>query len=301
MLTVAIYAAPVSAQLAAGMGPGMGMRMGMGPQDFDNFEVADPEYVAGNIYNVVGGVIVNMAFSVGDDGILMVDSNFSDLTQKIVLAIHEVSDKPIRFLIDTHSHRDHAEGNANFANAGALIFAHHAVRPRLTNPAQGEAAVEIALPVVTFSDQLSFHFNGEEVVAFHVAAGHTDEDVMVYFKGSNVIHMGDVFVDHYPIIDLSREGTYLGLLESLNAAIALVDSKTMIIPGHGSIGSREDLIRFRDMLEAIHARVSAQVEEGMTLEEIVAANPTSDYDARWAGPQGARGIVTAAYRSVAGL
>ena len=294
-----MVAAQVAAQAPSGaMGPqGMGPQA-MGAQNFDDFEVATPEHVAGNIYNVVGAIIVNMGFSVGVDGILMVDSNFEELTDRVLAAIREISDEPIRFLVDTHSHRDHAEGNVSFAELGALIFAHDAVRTRLANPPQGEAADSIALPVVTFADRVSFHFNGEEVEAFHVAAGHTDEDVMVYFKGSDVIHMGDVFVGQYPIIDTSRRGTYPGLLESLNAAIALAGPNTKIIPGHGPIGDRDGMIEFRDMLRDIHDRVSKLKDEGLTLEQVLAANPTADYDNRWAGPRGSQGIVTAAYRSV---
>ena len=296
-LLLSVLAIMGAAQVAA-QAPPQAMGPGMGAQNFDDFEVASPEHVAGNIYNVVGGIIVNMGFSVGVDGILMVDSNFEELTDRVLAAIREISDKPIRFLIDTHSHRDHAEGNVSFADLGTLIFAHDAVRARLANPPQGEAAAAIALPVVTFADRVSFHFNGEEVEAFHVAAGHTDEDVMVYFKGSDVIHMGDVFVGQYPIIDPGRKGTYLGLLESLNAAIALAGPNTKIIPGHGPIGNRDGMIEFRDVLLDIHDRVSKLKDQGLTLEQVIAANPTADYDNQWAGPRGSQGIVTAAYRSV---
>ena len=288
-----IMAAPLGAQPPP---PGMGM----GAQNWDNFEIAPPEHVAGNIYRVVGGIIVNMAFSVGDDGIIMVDSNFGDLTERIVTAIREVSDEPIRYLIDTHSHADHADGNANFAQSGALIIAHETVRTRLIDPPQGASAPAIALPVVTFSDRVSFHLNGEEVEAFHVAAGHTDGDVLIHFKGSDVIHMGDVFVGQYPIIDPSRNGSYLGLIETLNAAIDLVGPNTRIVPGHGPIGERDDMIAYRNMLLDIHDRVSTLIVGGATLEEVLAAAPSADHDARWAGPRGSEGLIRAAYNEITG-
>lgn len=268
-----------------------------GAQNWDDFVVASAEHVAGNIYKVVGGVIVNMAFSVGDDGIMLVDSNFEDLTDQIIAAIGQVSDKPIRFLIDTHSHTDHAEGNISFGETGTIIVAHDVVRGQLANPPRGEAAAAVALPIITFPEQVNFHFNGEEVEAFHIAAGHTNGDIMIYFKGSDVIHMGDVFVGHYPIIDPSRDGNLLGLIKSLNAAIEIVGQNTKIIPGHGDVGDREDVIEFRDMLVDIYDRVSSLVTEGKSLQQVIAAGPTSNHDDRWAGPQGSTGIVTAAYNA----
>jgi glyoxylase-like metal-dependent hydrolase (beta-lactamase superfamily II) len=272
----------------------------MGTQNWDNFEVAPAEHVAGSIYRVVGGIIVNMAFSVGDDGIVLVDSNFAALTEKIVTAIQAVSDEPIRFLIDTHDHADHADGNVSFGQAGAIIVAHDTVRARLANPAQGAAAPSVALPIVTFSDGMSFHVNGEEVEAFHVAAGHTDGDVLIYFKGSDVIHMGDVFVGQYPIIDVTRGGSYRGLIETLDAAIALVGPDTKVVPGHGPISEREDMIEYRNMLQDIYERVSVLHAAGSSLPMIIASSPTEDHDERWAGRRGSEGIVRAAYREIAG-
>ena len=286
-------AAPIGAQP-----PGMGM--GMGAQNWDGFEIPSPEHVAGNVYRVVGGIIVNMAFSVGDDGIILVDSNFEALTGRIVAAIEEVSDEPIRFLIDTHSHADHADGNVSFGQSGTIIVAHETVRVQLADPPQGAAAAAIALPVVTFTDRMSFHFNGEEVEAFHIAAGHTDGDTLIHFKGSDVIHMGDAFVGQYPIIDTSRNGSYLGLIDTLNAAIAIVGPDTKIIPGHGPVAGRDDMIAFRDMLVGIHDRVSALVGAGQTLEQVVAAGPSAAYDGRWAGSRGSDGLIRVLYNEISG-
>jgi cyclase len=297
---IGVIAIPLAAQTPPGMGMGSGMGMGMGAQNWDNFEIASPEHVAGNIYRVVGGVIVNMAFSVGEDGIILVDSNFEELTEKIITAIREVSGEPIRFLIDTHSHADHADGNVSFGRSGTIIVAHDSVRERLANPPRGDPAPAIALPIMTFIDSVSFHFNNEEVEAFHVAAGHTDGDVLIHFKGSNVIHMGDVLVGHYPIIDPSRNGKLTGLIESLNVAITIVGPDTKIIPGHGPIADRDRLIEFRDMLLDIYARVSILVKEGKTLEQVITSNPTAIYDEKWAGPMGSRGLVTAAYNAIVG-
>jgi cyclase len=289
----------ITTRLAAQPPPGMGMAMGMGTQNWDNTQIASPEHVSGNVYRVVGGVIVNMAFSVGDDGIILVDSNFAALTEKIAAAIREVSEQPIRFLIDTHDHTDHAEGNENFGRAGAMIVAHDTVRTRLADLSQGPAA-SAALPVLTFAQGMSFHFNGEEIEVLHVAAGHTDGDVLVYFKGSNVIHMGDVFVGQYPIIDITRGGTYLGLIKTLNAAIVLVEPDTTIVPGHGPISERVDMIDYRDMLQDIYDRVAALHSAGQSLPAIIASRPSEDHDQRWAGGRGSESIIRAAYREVAG-
>lgn len=281
-----------------GQPPGMGP--GMGAQNWENFEISRPQHVAGNIYNVVGGIIVNMAFSVGDDGIVLVDSNFAALTEKIVGSIREISDEPIRFVIDTHDHADHADGNVNFGRAGAIIVAHDTARERLANPSQGEPAARVALPIVTFAEGISFHVNGEEVEAIHVTAGHTDGDVLIFFRGSNVIHMGDVFVGQYPIVDTTRGGSYLGLIETLDRAIALVGPETRVIPGHGPISDRNDMIEYRDMLQSIYERVSALARAGRSIEQIIASNPSRNYDERWAGGRGSDGIVRAAYREASG-
>ena len=289
---------PLAAQAPTGMAAGMGM--GMGAQNWDGFEISSPEHVAGNIYNVVGGIIVNMAFSVGDDGIILVDSNFEALTGRIITAIREVSDKPIRFLIDTHSHGDHAEGNVTFGRSGTVIVAHDSVRVQLADPPQGTPALAVALPIVTFADRVSFHFNGEEVEAFHIAAGHTDGDVLIYFKGSNVIHMGDAFGRQYPLIDPSRNGSVLGLIETVDAAISIVGPDTKIIPGHGPLADRDDLIAFRDMLSGIQERVSALVMKGETLEQIIAARPTAEYDGIWEGSRGSQAFITEAYNEITG-
>jgi len=279
-------------------GPLFAQAPGMGARNWDTFEIAPPTHVAGNIYNVVGGIIVNMAVSVGDDGIVLVDSNFAALTEKIVAAIREISGEPIRFLIDTHDHADHADGNVNFGQSGAIIVAHDTVRVRLANPRQGTAAPLVALPVLTFADGISLHINGEEVQAIHVAAGHTDADVIVYFRGSDVIHMGDVFVGQYPLIDVTRGGSYIGLIQTLDFAIALIGRDTKVIPGHGPIGDREDMIEYRNMLRDIYDRVSALVAEELTLDQVVAARPASAHDERWAGGRGSDGIIRAAFREI---
>jgi cyclase len=309
---IGTLSAPLLAQQPAGMPPpgmgaGMGMGMGMGPPDFDSLTVASPEHVAGNVYRVVGAVIVNMAFSVGEDGILLVDSNFEEMTEKILAAIREVSDDPIRFLIDTHAHGDHADGNVTFGKLGSVIVAHDSVRDRMANPPQdptaplvATAAPAIALPIVTFSESVTFHFNGEEVQAFYIARAHTDGDILIYFKGSNVIHMGDVFGGQYPLIDRARDGSFLGFIETVNAAIGIVEPDTKIMPGHGAIAGRNDLIEFRDMLQDIHGRISDLAQEGKTLEQVIAARPTADHDDKWAGPRGSDGLVTAAYNEIMG-
>ncbi|MFL2546106.1 MAG: MBL fold metallo-hydrolase [Candidatus Rariloculaceae bacterium] len=236
--------------------PSLAQPPGMGARNWDNFEIAAPQHVAGNIYNVVGGIIVNIAISVGDDGIILVDSNFAALTEKILASIREISDEPIRFVIDTHDHADHADhadGNVNFGRAGAVILVHDSVRARLANPPQGPSAPSVALPIVTFAESVSLHVNGEDVEAIHVAAGHTDGDVLIFFRGSDVIYMGDVFVGQYPISDVTRGGSYAGFIETLDRAVALIGPDTLVIPGHGPISGRNDMIDYRNMLRDIYA------------------------------------------------
>jgi len=248
---------------------------------FDSVDVSI-HHVAGNIYQIrgEGG---NIGMSVGDDGIILIDDQFAPLTDKIMAAVRSVSDAPIRFLINTHVHEDHTGGNANFADMGATIFAHDRVRVRLLEGIRsGPPAPRQALPVVTFSEPIKLHFNGEEIRIIPVPPAHTDGDIYVHFVGSNVIHLGDVFrTTSYPNIDVGNGGTYRGTLESLQIALDLAGPDTLLIPGHGAVSKRDAVIELRDVAVEVHKRVAEMLARGLSYEEIIAARPTADLDERW--------------------
>ena len=233
----------------------------------------------------------NVGVFAGPDGVLLVDSLFAPLADRLVDAVRRVSDGKIRFLINTHVHPDHIGGNEPLARRDVLIFAHDNLRvralERLRTPRRGgrfspQPAAE-ARPVVTFDSALSFHFNGEEVRAFLAPAAHTDGDTFVHFPDSDALHLGDVFrTTSYPIVDVYNGGTVAGTIQALETAISMAGPRTRVIPGHGlEVVGRDALIEFLDMTVDIRDRVQALISEGRNLEEVMAAAPTAAYDARW--------------------
>jgi len=243
--------------------------------------------VADGIYMLVGQG-GNIGLSIGDDGPFVIDDQFAPLTEKIQAAIATVTDGSVRFVLNTHWHGDHTGGNENFGKAGAMIVAHENVRRRL-NPAEfrdvmgrTQQAPPEALPVVTFSDAVNLYWNGENIRVFHVEKAHTDGDAVVYFSNANVVHMGDNFFQgRYPFIDVDSGGGIDGMIAAGDRVLALVNSSTKIIPGHGSLSTPDDLSAFRNMLITVRDRVRALLNDGMSVEDIVAAKPTSDLDAVW--------------------
>jgi len=254
--------------------------------------------VAGNVYMVQrpggGG---NIGAQIGPDGVLLVDSLFAPLADKLVAAVAEVTDEEIRFLINTHIHIDHVGGNENLAERGVLIFAHDNTRLRFLEersrfPRAGGSFVpqqpEGARPVITFNDTMSFHLNGEEVLAFLAPPAHTDGDVFVYFPESDVLHLGDVYrTTSYPIIDMYNGGSLRGTVAAIDMAIDIAGPDTRVIPGHGlEIVGRDELIEFRDMILDIQGQVFSMIREGKKLDEVMAARPTAAYDAQWTDDPG---------------
>lgn len=254
--------------------------------------------VAGNVYMVQrpggGG---NIGAQIGPDGVLLVDSLFAPLADKLVAAVAEVTDEEVRFLINTHIHIDHVGGNENLAERGVLIFAHDNTRLRFLEersrfPRAGGSFVpqqpEAARPMITFNDTMSFHLNGEEVLAFLAPPAHTDGDVFVYFPESDVLHLGDVYrTTSYPIIDLYNGGSLRGTVAAIDMAIDIAGPDTRVIPGHGlEIVGRDELIEFRDMILDIQGQVISMIREGKKLEEVMAARPTAAYDAQWTDDPG---------------
>lgn len=223
----------------------------------------------------------------GPDGVLLVDSQFAPLTKRLVAAIKKVSDKPIRFLIDSHVHADHTGGNENFAKLGVLIFARDQVRARLQHPAPGpdgspgKPAPPGAWPVVTYDGPVTIHMNGEDVQLIPMRNAHTDGDTLVIFPRHDIFAVGDFFRSTgYPYVDLYNGGSLTGLLAALDETIGRADPKTKIIPGHGSIANRAALMAQRDLVLAVRDRVAALVSQGKSLEEVIAATPTASFDAQ---------------------
>jgi len=176
--------------------------------------------------------------------------------------------------------RDHTGGNENLGKAGVLIFAHDNVRERLL----GGNAPAASLPVVTFNDTTTFHMNGQTIEVFHTEAAHTDGDAMIRFREANVIHMGDTFFNgFYPFIDAKSGGSVEGVFAAIDTVLAMADADTIIIPGHGPVGDRDDLIAYRDMLTKARGSISPLIADGKTVEDIVAVKPTAEFDAGWGG------------------
>jgi glyoxylase-like metal-dependent hydrolase (beta-lactamase superfamily II) len=249
--------------------------------------------VAGNVYMIQRpDGFANVGAFIGEEGVLLVDSQFEPHAENLVAEVRKLTNGTIRFLINTHVHPDHIGGNAPLATDGVLIFAQDNLRvrmlesrlrfPRGNGGFVPQAPVE-ARPFVTYSDRITFHYNGEEVRVFRAPPAHTDGDTFVHFPESNVLHLGDVFrTTSYPVIDVYNGGTLAGTIEAINLAISLAGPETKVIPGHGvKVVGRRELIQFRDMTVDISERVRALIADGKTLEEVMAARPTAAYDDQW--------------------
>ena len=244
-------------------------------QDFDEVQI-NVHPVAGQVYYIEGRG-GNIGLFVGDDGVFLVDDQFAPLTDKIVAAIRLLSDEPIRFLVNTHLHPDHTGGNENFGKMGALVFGHDNVRRQMQISAYTQEP-----PLVTYSQDVSFHINGETVHVFKTPDAHTNGDSYIFFKGSNVIHAGDVYrTTSYPYIDTNNGGSFLGTIKALELLVDVADGDTKIIPGHGVISNAEEAQAFLDMLLVIRDRVKGSIDDGLSLEEAQAAGLTKEYDERW--------------------
>lgn len=265
-------------------------------QDFDDVEITIHP-AAGNV-SYIEGRGGNIGLFIGDDGVFLIDDQYAPLTDRIVAAIREMSEQPIRFLVNTHMHPDHTGGNENFGRMGTMIFGHDNVRTQMAAAGYAEEP-----PLITFSEDMSFHINGETVHVFKVPDSHTNGDVFIKFQGSNVVHTGDVYrTTTYPYIDVANGGSFLGTIDALDMLIAVSDADTKIIPGHGTVSNVGEATAFRDMLVDIRDRVAAAIREGRTLEEIQGAGLTADYDERWAGSGrigGADSMLAAVYADLA--
>lgn len=240
-----------------------GVALGVASVQAQDEEIV-PVHVAGNIHMLEGSG-GNVGVSVGEDGILIVDDKFEKDEAKIRELLTGIDPGPLKFVLNTHFHGDHSGGNAAFGNE-AVIIAHENVRGRLSADQP-----KVALPVVTFEDKVSVHFNGEEIELVHLPAGHTDTDSIVYFRGSNVVHMGDLFFSgRFPFIDLNSGGTVQGYLDNIAKVLETLPEDVKLIPGHGPLSGKADLQEFHTMISECFASVKEQVIAGKTIQDIQA-------------------------------
>lgn len=243
----------------------------------------------GNGIYMLAGMGGNIGISVGEDGVFMIDDQFAPLTPKIKKAIQKLSDKPVRFMINTHWHYDHTGGNENLGNDGVVIVAHDNVRERMSKDGfikafnkKIPASPKVALPVITFNDTVNFHINDLDINVIHQSNAHTDGDSIILFKSANVIHMGDTFFNGlYPFIDASSKGSVKGMIKTADYVLSISNDKTKIIPGHGPLGDKASLKDFRSMLITVRDRMQKLKNEGKSLEEIIALKPNADLDKAW--------------------
>ena len=258
-------------------------------QDFDSVEIKTIK-ITENIY-MLQGRGGNIGVIVGKDGVLMIDDEFAPLGDKIRAAISKISDKQIKFLINTHWHRDHTGGNEIFANSGAIIVAHENVRKTMstqqfikmfkrTVPPSPKAA----LPIVTFSKDINFYINEEEIKVLHIQNAHTDGDGVIYFKNSNVLHMGDIyFAERYPFIDLSSGGSITGVIRGVEFVLSFIDENTVVIPGHGNLSNKEELSEYLDMLKSAKLETEDLIKKGKSFQEIVDSDVLIKFDSKYGG------------------
>jgi glyoxylase-like metal-dependent hydrolase (beta-lactamase superfamily II) len=255
------------------------------PPDFSKVEIKTTK-ITDNFYTLEGqgGMIGAL---VGPDGVLLVDTQFAPLTPKIVAAVKQVSSSPIRFVVNTHVHGDHTGGNENLGKMGAVIFAREELRSRLMSPAPAANGTPVppapaaALPIVTYRGRVTFHLDGEDAELIPIQRAHTDGDTLVYFHGANVLMTGDFYRSiGYPNIDRVNGGSLNGMLDGLGVVIGMAGPNTKIIPGHGPTVDRAAVIAHRDMILAVRDRVAQLMQQGKTSDEVVAAHPTSEFDAK---------------------
>jgi glyoxylase-like metal-dependent hydrolase (beta-lactamase superfamily II) len=256
-------------------------------EDFDAVEIRTEAVAPG--LSVLFGRGGNIAVSTGADGPVLVDDQFAPLAPKILAAVKALQDAPVRFVINTHWHFDHTGGNEPLGQAGALIVAHANVRVRMSTEqfmvAFGRKIPPSppgALPVVTFDDGVTLHWNGEEIAVEHVPAAHTDGDALVWFRKANAVHTGDTYVaGMFPFVDVSSGGSLAGIIRSAGRVLSQVGPETKIIPGHGPVSNDAELREWREMLLVVRDRVNAALAAGKTLEAFDAEKPLADLEERY--------------------
>jgi cyclase len=247
-------------------------------------------HLRGSVHLMVMEPAGNLGVSAGEDGVFIIDDQFAPMTGPIVAAVGELTDQPIKYILNTHWHGDHTGSNENFGEMGHVIVAHDNVRARMSSDqyhlvfkAGTRPHPEAALPVITFSETMTFHFNDDTIHVIHVPNSHTDGDAIYYFEKADIMHTGDAFINRgYPLIDIASGGTIKGTIAGINAMLERVGPDTIIIPGHGPLADRSRMIEIRDMLVEARAAVVEMLDEGMSLEEILEAGPLAGLDSQWA-------------------
>ena len=259
----------------------------------DGFEPQTPEPLTTvkltDHLSVVMGAGGNIAVLTGNDGTLQVDSGLPNRSADIAKSVADLSAQPVTTLINTHWHLDHTGGNEALGKGGTRIVAQTTTRTRLATDQTVEfmkmhtpPSPAVALPVITFAEDMRLYTNGEEIVMTHVPPAHTDTDIIVYFRNANVLHAGDLlFNGFYPFIDYSSRGWIGGMIAGADIILKMSNASTKIIPGHGPMASRTDVIAYRDMLQAIRTRIEPMVKSGKSVQQAVAAKPTKEFDAKW--------------------
>ena len=230
----------------------------------------------------------NIGVCIGEDATILIDDQYAPLTHKIKVAISKLTDKPVAFVINTHWHYDHTDGNENFGGEGAVIVSHKNSRKRMTSDQfiamfdkKQEAYAAEGIPKITFAESMTFHINGETMNVFHLGSAHTDGDAIIHFATSNVFHTGDVFVRYgFPFIDEPNGGNIDGMINAVDYIAELSNETTQIIPGHGQLSNKQDLLVFSHMLKTIRQRVKNGIDAGKSFDEIKGSGPTAGFEER---------------------
>lgn len=269
---------------------------------FDNVVIKEHK-ITDQIYMLEGSG-GNIGLYIGDGEAFMIDDQFAPLSEKIMNKISELTDHKVQVLVNTHWHGDHTGGNENFGKEGAIIIAHDNVYERMSKDQERNgrvtpAAPEVARPVITFSDDMTLRYLEEPILLTHVHNAHTDGDAFVYFTESNVLHMGDCFFNQrFPYIDISSGGSFSGLIAAVETAAMIVDDETTIIPGHGPIGSKLDLLNYHKFLIDLRSKMESEIASGKTADDMDPAAMTKGYESWSTSFMNAKRLIGIVYASM---